>query len=149
MRSCRMAPSRLESTMRFRRLSGLVTALAVAAAWTGVISPGTANAATSEVVVRPGALHGWAGNFTTNTVRPGFVTGPADVPLGEGAFRFDTGAAGAAAAGAKVEFSNGGLVDQPVADLTGLRFDVYLEENDSGAGSQPYLNLKIDADNNG
>ena len=42
-----------------------------------------------------------------------------------------------------------GSIDRPVADLTVLRFDVYLEENDSGAGSQPYLNLKIDADNNG
>ena len=90
-----------------------------------------------DVVVRPGALHGWSVNFTTNSVRPGFVTGPADVPLGEGSFRFDTGAAGAAAAGAKVEFSNGGLNDQPMADLTGLRFDVYLEENDPGAGRSP------------
>ena len=84
---------------------------------------------TTDVVVRPGALNGWAVNFTGNTVRPGFVTGPADVPLGEGAFRFDTGAAGAAAAGAKVELSSSGLNDQLVADLTALSFDVYLEEN--------------------
>ena len=49
----------------------------------------------------------------------------------------------------KVELSNGSLNDQPVANLTGLRFDAYAEENDSGAFRQPYLNVKIDADNNG
>ncbi len=121
--------------MRFRRLSAFVTALAVATAWTGVLSPGTANAQTSDVVVRPGALHGWSVKFTTNAVRPGFVTGPAG-GLGEGAFRFDTGAPGAARAGAKVELSNGGLNDQPLADLTALHFDVYLEENDPGRSSR-------------
>ena len=47
-------------------------------------------------------------DFLTSSVRPGFVTGPATAPLGEGSFRFDTGAPGAAAAGAKVELSNGG-----------------------------------------
>ena len=99
------------------------------------------------MVVRPGALHGWAVDFSANSVRPGFVTGPADPPLGEGSFRFDTGSAGAAAAGAKVELSNGGLNDQPMADLGVLRFDVYLEESDPGG--QPYLNVKIDADHNG
>ena len=90
---------------------------------------------------------GWSSS--PSSVRPGFVTGPATAPLGEGSFRFDTGAPGAAAAGAKVELSNGGLNDQPVADLTGLRFDVYVEENDAGASGQPYLNLKVDADANG
>ena len=69
--------------------------------------------------------------------------------MGEGSFRFDTGAPGAAAAGAKVELSNGALNDQPVANLTGLRFDAYLEENDASASAQPYLNLKVDADANG
>ena len=44
-----------------------------------------------DVVVRPGLLHGWAVDFSSDTVRPGFVTGPGNVPLGEGAFRFDTG----------------------------------------------------------
>ena len=46
-----------------------------------------------------------------------------------------------------MELSNGGLNDQPVADLTALSFDVYLEENDPAV--QPYLNLKIDADGDG
>ena len=69
--------------------------------------------------------------------------------MGEGSFRFDTGAAGGGRSGAKVELSNGGLNDQPVANLTGLRFDVYLEENDAGAQGQPYLNVKVDADANG
>ena len=77
------------------------------------------------------------------------MTGPATPPLGEGSFRYDTGAPGAAAAGAKVELSNGSLNDQPVANLTGLRFDAYVEENDAGASAQPYVNLKVDADNNG
>ena len=92
-----------------------------------------------------------AGGWTSppSSVRPGFVTGPATAPLGEGSFRFDTGAPGAAAAGAKVELSNGALNDQLVADLTGLRFDVYLEENDVSASEQPYINLKVDADANG
>ena len=35
-----------------------------------------------------------------------------------------------------------------MADLTGLRFDVYLEENGRVNG-QPFLNVKVDADNNG
>ena len=109
----------------------------------------TAPTAPVELVVRPGALHGWGVEFTTGSVRPGFVTGPATPPLGEGSFRYDTGAPGAAAAGAKVELSNGSLNDQPVANLTGLRFDAYVEENDAGAVTQPYLNLKVDADNNG
>ncbi len=109
----------------------------------------TAPTAPVELVVRPGALHGWGVKFTTGSVRPGFVTGPATPPLGEGSFRYDTGAPGAAAAGAKVELSNGSLNDQPVANLTGLRFDAYVEENDAGASTQPYLNLKVDADNNG
>ena len=109
----------------------------------------TAPTAPVDLVVRPGALHGWAVEFLTSSVRPGFVTGPATPPLGEGSFRFDTGAPGAAAAGAKVELSNGALNDQPVANLTGLRFDVYLDENDTGSQGQPYLNLKVDADNNG
>ena len=135
--------------MRLQRILGVLTSVTVLAGWALIVSPAPASAATSDVVVRPGELHGWAVKFTGNSVRPGFVTGPADVPLGEGSFRFDTGPAGAAAANAKVEFSNGGLNDQPVADLTELHFDLYLEENDPGAGSQPYLNLKIDADNNG
>ena len=127
----------------------------LSAAVNGVVQRGTAiltitnttPASPVDVVVRPGELHGWAVNFATNSVRPGFVTGPKTPPRGEGSFRFDTGSAGAAAAGAKVELSNGGLNDQPVADLTVLRFDVYLEESVPGAG--PYLNLKIDADHNG
>ena len=98
----------------------------------------TAPTAPVELVARPGALHGWGVEFTTGSVRPGFVTGPATPPLGEGSFRYDTGAPGAAAAGAKVELSNGSLNDQPVANLTGLRFDAYVEENDAGA-SQPAL----------
>ncbi len=100
----------------------------------------------TDVVVRPGSLHGWEVNFTTASVRPGFVTGPADAPSGEGSFRFDTGTAGAAAAGAKVELSNGGLNDQPLADLSVLRFDLYVEEVIQGG---IYLNLKVDADHNG
>ena len=88
-------------------------------------------------------------DFLTNSVRPGFVTGPATAPLGEGSFRYDTGTPGAAAAGAKVELSNGALNDQLVADLTGLRFDAYVEENDVSASEQPYINLKVDADANG
>ena len=36
-----------------------------------------------------------------------------------------------------------------MANLTGLRFDAYVEENDVGASTQPYVNLKVDADNNG
>ena len=133
--------------MRLQRLLGIVTSVTVLSAWALIASPAPATAATSDVVVRPGALHGWAVDFSANSVRPGFVTGPADAPLGEGAFRFDTGTAGAAAAGAKVELSNGGLNDQPVADLTELSFDVYLEESDPAV--QPYLNVKIDADHNG
>ena len=93
----------------------------------------TAPTAPVDLVVRPGDLHGWGVEFLTSSVRPGFVTGPATPPLGEGSFRYDTGAPGAAAAGAKVELSNGSLNDQPVANLTGLRFDAYLEENDAGA----------------
>ncbi len=135
--------------MRLQRLFGIMTTLTLVAVWSVIVGTVPAQAATTDVVVRPGALHGWAVDFSAASVRPGFVTGPADVPLGEGSFRFDTGSAGAAAAGAKVELSNGGLNDQPVADLSGLHFDVYLEENDPGAGSQPYLNLKIDADHNG
>ena len=100
----------------------------------------------TDVVVRPGALHGWAVDFSAASVRPGFVTGPADAPLGEGSFRFDTGSAGAAAAGAKVELSSGGLNDQPVVDLGVLRFDLYVEEVIQGG---IYLNLKVDADHNG
>src|SRR5207344_2232346 len=82
-----------------------------------------------HLVVRPGALHGWNAGFTGSSVRPGFVTGPVTPPLGEGSFRYDTGAPDKAVAGAKVELSNGGLNDQPVANLTGLRFDAYVEEN--------------------
>ena len=48
-----------------------------------------------------------------------------------------------------MELSSGGLDDQPVANLTGLSFDAYVEENDPGANGQPYVNLKVDADNNG
>ena len=121
--------------MRLQRLLGILTSITVLSAWALSASPAPAIAATTDVVVRPGALHGWAVDFSADSVRPGFVTGPADAPLGEGSFRFDTGAAGAAAAGAKVELSNGGLNDKPVADLTVLRFDVYLEENDPGRSS--------------
>ena len=133
------------------RLRHSLTTILVAAlcASTGVVSASTSSAATTDVVVRPGALHGWGVEFLTASVRPGFVTGPATPPLGEGSFRFDTGAPGAAAAGAKVELSNGSLNDQPVATLTGLRFDVYLDENDTGTEGQPYLNFKVDADDNG
>ena len=56
----------------------------LSAAVNGVIQRATATltitdttAEARRVVVRPGALHGWAVNFTTNSVRPGFVTGPA------------------------------------------------------------------------
>ena len=100
------------------------------------------------LVVRPGALQGWLVEFLQNTAMPGFVTA-AGAPLGAGGFRFDTGAPGAAAAGAKVEFSHGGLNDQLVSDLTGLSFHVFLEENDASAGTQPYVVLKVDADANG
>ena len=48
-----------------------------------------------------------------------------------------------------MELSHGALNDQPVADLTGLRFDAYVQENDASASAQPYLNLKVDADANG
>ena len=74
-----------------------------------------------------------AGRWISRPIRfgLGFVTGPGNVPLGEGAFRFDTGSPGAAAAGAKVELSNGGLNDQRVADLTEMSFDIYLEESES------------------
>ena len=109
-----------DSAMRLQRLLGLISTLTLIAVWSMIIGTVPANAATTDVVVRPGALHGWAVDFSADSVRPGFVTGPADAPLGEGSFRFDTGSAGAAAAGAKVELSNGGLNDQPVADLTGL-----------------------------
>ena len=107
----------------------------------------TPPAPSTDVVVRPGSLHGWAVDFSSNTVRPGFVTGPGNVPLGEGAFRFDTGPAGGAAAGSKVELSSGGLNGQRVADLSELSFDVYLEEGDSSV--QPYLVVKIDGDGDG
>ncbi|MFL6080492.1 MAG: Calx-beta domain-containing protein, partial [Ornithinibacter sp.] len=36
-----------------------------------------------------------------------------------------------------------------MADLTGLRYDVYLDENGTGSQGQPFVNLKIDADANG
>ena len=114
--------------MRLPHVLTMISVTALAAS-TVVVGAGTASAATTNVVVRPGDLNGWAVEFLTNSVRPGFVTGPATAPLGEGSFRFDTGAPGAAAAGAKVELSNGGLNDQLVSDLTGLRFDVYVEEN--------------------
>ena len=112
--------------MRLQRLLGIITTLTLIAAWSVIIGTVPATAATTDVVVRPGSLNGWAVDFSAASVRPGFVTGPADVPLGEGSFRFDTGTAGAAAAGAKVELSNGGLNDEPVAELTALSFDVYL-----------------------
>ena len=134
--------------MRFQRLLRIFISVTLVLGWALVATPDPASAATTDVVVRPGALHGWAVDFSAASVRPGFVTGPADAPLGEGSFRFDTGSAGAAAAGAKVELSSGGLNDQPVAELTALSFDVYVEENDRGADSE-HLNLKIDADHNG
>ena len=134
--------------MRVRHVLTMISVAALAAS-TVVVGAATASAATTEVVVRPGDLHGWGVKFSTSSVRPGFVTGPASPSLGEGSFRFDTGAPGAAAAGSKVELSNGGLNDQSVADLTGLRYDVYLEENGTGSQGQPYLNVKVDADNNG
>src|SRR6478609_10986823 len=134
--------------MRLRHFLTMISVAALAAS-TVVVGAGTASAVTTNVVVRPGDLNGWRVEFLTDSVRPGFVTGPDTAPLGEGSFRFDTGAPGAAAAGAKVELSNGSLNDQPVANLTGLRFDAYVEENDAGASTQPYLNLKVDADNNG
>ena len=101
--------------MRLQRLLGLITTLTLIAVWSVIIGTVPANAATTDVVVRPGALHGWAVDFSADSVRPGFVTGPETPPLGDGSFRFDTGAAGAAAAGAKVELSNGGLNDQPIS----------------------------------
>ena len=119
-------------SMRLRHILTMISVAALSAS-TVVVGAATASAATTNVVVRPGALDGWRVDFLTSSVRPGFVTGPATAPLGEGSFRFDTGAPGAAAAGAKVELSNGGLNDQPVANLTGLRFDAYVEENDDGA----------------
>ncbi len=134
--------------MRLRHFLTMISVAALAAS-TVVVGAGTASAVTTNVVVRPGDLNGWRVEFLTNSVRPGFVTGPATAPLGEGSFRFDTGAPGAAAAGAKVELSNGGLNDQLVSDLTGLRFDAYVEENGIGTEWQPYLNLKVDADANG
>ncbi|MFL6177994.1 MAG: hypothetical protein ACJ715_15185, partial [Ornithinibacter sp.] len=134
--------------MRVRHLLTL-TSVAALAASTVVVGAATASAATTNVVVRPGDLHGWGVDFTTGSVRPGFVTGPATAPLGEGSFRYDTGAPGGALAGAKVELSNGALNDQLVADLTGLRFDAYVEENGASASEQPYLNLKVDSDANG
>ena len=48
-----------------------------------------------------------------------------------------------------MEFSHGGLNDQLVSDLTGLSFDVYVEENDASASAQPYLVVKVDADADG
>ena len=104
--------------MRLPHVLTMISVTALAASPV-VVGAGTASAATTNVVVRPGALDGWAVDFLTSSVRPGFVTGPATAPLGEGSFRYDTGAS----AGAKVELSNGALNDQPVADLTGLRFD--------------------------
>ena len=116
--------------MRLRHILTMISVAALSAS-TVVVGAATASAATTDVVVRPGDLNGWRVEFLTDSVRPGFVTGPDTAPLGEGSFRFDTGAPGAAAAGAKVELSNGALNDQPVADLTGLRFDAYVEENDA------------------
>ena len=64
---------------------GETVLLRLSAAVNGIIQRATATLTitdttpASPVVVRPGALHGWAVNFTTNSVRPGFVTGPADV----------------------------------------------------------------------
>ena len=82
------------------RLRHSLTMLSVAAlcASTVVVGASTASAATTDVVVRPGDLNGWRVEFLTDSVRPGFVTGPATPPLGEGSFRYDTGAPGAAAA---------------------------------------------------
>ena len=135
--------------MRLRHFLTMISVAALAAS-TVVVGAGTASAAPTGVVVRPGDLHGWAVDFLTgSSVRPGFVTGPATPPSGVGSFRYDTGAPGGAVAGAKVELSSGGLDDQPVANLTGLSFDAYVEENDPGANGQPYVNLKVDADNNG
>jgi len=134
--------------MRLRHILTMISVAALSASMV-VVGAGTASAATTNVVSRPGDLQGWRVEFLTNSVRPGFVTGPAPAPLGEGSFRFDTGAPGAAAAGAKVELSNGGLNDQLVSDLSGLRFDVYLEENGTGQAGQPFVNLKVDADANG
>ena len=135
--------------MRLQRLLSVVASIAMISALTLIIGAGPAVAADSTNVVRPGSLHGWSVRFTTDTVRPGFVTGPSGVPAGVGSFRFDTGAPGAAAAGAKVELSNGALNDALVSDLTVLHFDVFLEENGGGVGSQPYLNLKVDTDHDG
>ena len=111
---------------------------------TATLTIGDTPAPAEVVVVRPGGLQGWLVEFSTGSVAPGFVT-VADAPLGVGVFRFDTGAAGAAAVGAKVELSHGGLNDQLVSDLGGLGFSVLLEENDASAGAQPYVVLKVDA----
>src|SRR6478609_5925634 len=105
-------------SMRLRHFLTMISVAALAAS-TVVVGAGTASAVTTNVVSRPGDLNGWRVEFLTDSVRPGFVTGPDTAPLGEGSFRFDTGAPGAAAAGAKVELSNGALNDQLVADLTG------------------------------
>ena len=64
--------------MRLRHLLTM-TSVAALAASTVVVGAATASAATTNVVVRPGDLHGWGVKFTTGSVRPGFVTGPPTV----------------------------------------------------------------------
>ena len=71
-------------------------------------------------------------DFTGSSVNPGFVNGPATPPSGVGSFRYDNGARGS-----RSRWREGGveqreaLNDQPVANLTGLSFYAYVEENDT------------------
>ena len=114
-----------------------------------VVGVAPASAATTDVVVRAGRPKWVEGGLLHQLGPHGVRHRACDRALGEGSFRCNTGAPGAAAPGSKVELSNGALNDQLVTDLTGLRYDVYLEENGVGQAGQPYVNLKIDADANG
>ena len=68
--------------MRVRHFITMITVAALAAS-TVVVGAATASAATTDVVVRPGACTVGRWSFT-DSVRPGFVTGPAKSPLGGG-----------------------------------------------------------------
>ena len=77
-----------------------------------------------------------------NTGEPGFNTGsPA---TGVGAFRMDTGAGTGSEAGGKVFLRSTELDGTPVASLTALSFQYFIDPT-SGATTEPYFNLRVES----
>ena len=101
------------------------------------VPAGTAGATT----IFPGNQGGLQVTFD-NTGEPGFNTGPA--ATGVGAFRMDTGAGTGAGAGGKVFLHTSLLDGQPIASLTSLSFQTFIDPG-SPVSLAPYVNLRVDS----